>query len=60
MFAPALKITPAGVRVREQVRAARLAPLREVIAHWPDADRDALAGLLDRFTTDLERFPRGV
>lgn len=55
-----VSLTPAGVRVREQVRAARLAPLREVIAHWPDADRDALAGLLDRFTTDLERFPRGV
>ena len=51
-------LMPAGLEVREQVRAARLAPLREVIAHWLDADRDALAGLLDRFNTDLDHFPR--
>lgn len=51
-------LTPAGLAAREAVRAARLAPLREVIAHWPEADRDALAGLLDRFNTDLDLFLR--
>jgi DNA-binding MarR family transcriptional regulator len=51
-------LTPAGAAAREEVRAARLAPLREVIAHWPQADRDALAGLLDRFNTDLDLFLR--
>ena len=51
-------LTPAGLAAREQVRAARLAPLRDVIAHWPDADRDALAGLLDRFNTDLDQYLR--
>lgn len=51
-------LSPAGLAAREQVRAARLAPLRDVIAHWPDADRDALAGLLGRFTTDLDLYLR--
>lgn len=51
-------LTPAGAAARERVRAARLAPLREVIAHWPESDRDALAELLDRFNTDLELFQR--
>ncbi|WP_197519663.1 MarR family winged helix-turn-helix transcriptional regulator [Pseudonocardia sp. HH130630-07] len=49
-------LTPAGMAAREQVRAARLAPLRDVIAHWPQSDREALAGLLDRFNTDLDLF----
>lgn len=51
-------LTPAGLAAREQVRAARLAPLRDVIAHWPAADREALAGLLDRFNGDLDLFLR--
>lgn len=51
-------LTPAGRAAREQVRAARLAPLREVIAHWPEQDREALAGLLDRFNSDLDLFLR--
>ncbi|MBP2368241.1 MarR family winged helix-turn-helix transcriptional regulator [Pseudonocardia parietis] len=51
-------LTPAGLAAREQVRAARLAPLRDVIAHWPDADRESLAGLLERFTTDLDQYLR--
>ncbi|MEQ3549237.1 MarR family transcriptional regulator [Pseudonocardia nematodicida] len=53
-----VELTPAGMAAREQVRAARLTPLREVIAHWPESDRDALAGLLDRFNTDLDLFLR--
>ena len=51
-------LTDAGAVARDEVRTARLAPLREVMDHWPDADRDALAGLLDRFNTDLELFVR--
>lgn len=53
-----VELTPAGMAAREQVRAARLAPLRDVIAHWPDSDRESLAGLLDRFNTDLDLFLR--
>lgn len=51
-------LTPAGLAARDQVREARLAPLREVIAHWPTHDRDSLAELLDRFNTDLDLFVR--
>lgn len=53
-----VELTPAGMAARERVRAARLAPLRDVIAHWSDTDREALAGLLDRFNTDLDVFVR--
>lgn len=49
-------LTDAGAAARDEVRTARLAPLREVMDHWPDSDREALAGLLDRFNTDLELF----
>ena len=51
-------LTAAGAAAREEVRQARLGPLREVMAHWPEDDRDALAGLLDRFNADLELFVR--
>lgn len=51
-------LTSSGAEGRDQVRQARLAPLREVMGHWPEGDRDALAGLLDRFNTDLELFIR--
>jgi len=51
-------LTDAGAAARDEVRTARLTPLREVMDHWPDADRQALAGLLDRFNTDLELFVR--
>ena len=51
-------LTRAGVEARDEVRRARLAPLREVMGHWPEQDRNALAGLLDRFNTDLELFVR--
>ena len=53
-----VRLTGAGTAAREQVRAARLAPLRDVIAHWSEADREGLAGLLDRFNTDLDLFLR--
>ena len=53
-----VSLTGAGANARDEVRTARLAPLREVMDHWPDADRKALAGLLDRFNTDLELFVR--
>jgi DNA-binding MarR family transcriptional regulator len=53
-----VSLTGAGANARDEVRTARLAPLREVMDHWPDADREALAGLLDRFNTDLELFVR--
>ncbi|MFP5021828.1 MarR family winged helix-turn-helix transcriptional regulator [Pseudonocardia phyllosphaerae] len=51
-------LTDAGREARAEVREARLAPLREVIQHWPEADRRDLAGLLGRFTGDLDRFVR--
>jgi DNA-binding MarR family transcriptional regulator len=51
-------LTDAGATARDQVRSARLAPLREVMDQWPDSDRQALAGLLDRFNADLELFVR--
>lgn len=51
-------LSAAGTAARNEVRRARLAPLREVMEHWPEGDRDALASLLDRFNTDLELFIR--
>lgn len=51
-------LTAAGADAREEIRQARLGPLREVMEHWPEDDRDALAGLLDRFNADLELFVR--
>jgi DNA-binding MarR family transcriptional regulator len=53
-----VSLTDAGAAARDEVRTARLAPLREVMDHWPDTDREALAGLLDRFNNDLELFVR--
>lgn len=49
-------MTRESLAARERVRAARLASLRDVIAYWPDADRNTFAGLLDRFHTDLDPF----
>ncbi|NMH98133.1 MarR family winged helix-turn-helix transcriptional regulator [Pseudonocardia acidicola] len=48
-----VRLTRAGAARVEAVRQARLAPLREVLAAWPEEDRDALAVLLSRFNADL-------
>ncbi|MDN5919446.1 MAG: MarR family winged helix-turn-helix transcriptional regulator [Pseudonocardia sp.] len=53
-----IALTAAGGDAREEIRQARLDPLRRAMEHWPEDDRDALAGLLDRFNADLELFVR--
>lgn len=47
-------LTRAGRGRLTAVRDARLAPLRDVLARWPDADKHALATLVGRFNTDLD------
>lgn len=45
----ALTLTPAGRALHERAAAFRRDRLAEVVAGWPAADVEALAGLLDRF-----------
>lgn len=45
--------TPAGREIIERARVARRQMLEKVLAHWPDADREQLASLLQRLADDL-------
>jgi DNA-binding MarR family transcriptional regulator len=49
MLAP----TARGREILERARVARRLRLQQVLAHWPDEDRTALARLLQRLADDL-------
>src|SRR2546423_3583093 len=46
-----LRVTPAGAREVRRVRKARQALMAELTADWTEAEREAFAGLLQRFNT---------
>ena len=48
-------LTPEGAERVEQVREARRRTLQTVLADWSQADSEALAHLLARLNTDLDR-----
>jgi len=48
-----IRPAPAGLDAYARISAARMGVLNEVIAGWPQADRDALVSLLQRFAQDL-------
>jgi DNA-binding MarR family transcriptional regulator len=53
-----LHTTPLGTRRIDEIRAARRAPLRQVLDGWSEAERDQLAALLRRLNTAMsEREP---
>lgn len=52
-----LAATDEGHRVFEANRDLRNQHISTMTAGWAESDREALAGLLARFTTDLERHP---
>ena len=52
-----LTTTPLGEETFETHRRRRTAALDALTAHWPSEDVRTLSDLLDRFTTELERFP---
>ena len=49
-----IALTTAGLAEVLVVRERRLAPLRQVIEHWPADDQERFANLLLRFNTDIE------
>ncbi|GAA4538336.1 MarR family winged helix-turn-helix transcriptional regulator [Pseudonocardia xishanensis] len=51
-----VSLTPEGLAQREVVRQARLRPLHAVLEGWPQADRETLGTLLERFNIDLDDF----
>jgi DNA-binding MarR family transcriptional regulator len=53
-----LAATGEGRRVFEENRRSRNQNLAELLAAWPEADREALRELLGRFAADLERLDR--
>ncbi|MFL6076480.1 MAG: MarR family winged helix-turn-helix transcriptional regulator [Mycobacteriales bacterium] len=48
-----LRVTPAGAREVRRVRKARQALMAELTADWTGAEREAFAGLLQRFNTAI-------
>jgi DNA-binding MarR family transcriptional regulator len=53
-----LHTTPRGSERVDEIRAARRAPLRQVLSGWSDADRDQLTHLLGRLNLAMnEREP---
>jgi DNA-binding MarR family transcriptional regulator len=56
-----LHTTPHGRRRVDEIRAARRAPLRQVLEGWTEADRDRLAEMLRRLNTAMsEHEPAGT
>jgi DNA-binding MarR family transcriptional regulator len=53
-------LTPDGAERVERVREVRRRTLGEVLADWSGADSEALAQLLARLNTDLDRHPGGA
>ncbi|MCW0216600.1 MAG: MarR family transcriptional regulator [Pseudonocardia sp.] len=51
-----IDLTAEGEIERERVRAARLRPLQQVMAAWPESDREALSTLLGAFNRDLDAY----
>jgi DNA-binding MarR family transcriptional regulator len=49
-----LAATTEGLRVFEENRRLRNETIARMLAHWSEADREALGDLLGRFTTDFE------
>lgn len=49
-----LALTDAGRKALTQVTERRRDLVTDAIAHWPDADVDALVNLLDRLVVDFE------
>jgi DNA-binding MarR family transcriptional regulator len=49
-----VELLPLGQQALEQLLAVRREVIQQVLAPWPDRDRDLLRELLDRFTSDLE------
>jgi DNA-binding MarR family transcriptional regulator len=50
-----LALTGQGRALLEEAMAARAAIVDDAIAHWPEADREALTTLMTRLATDLDR-----
>jgi DNA-binding MarR family transcriptional regulator len=48
-----IAITARGSDVLQRMMNRRAATIRDATAHWPEADRDALGGLLRRLADDL-------
>lgn len=51
-----LAATSEGRRVFEESRRARTENIALMLSSWPESDREQLAELLARFTTELENF----
>jgi DNA-binding MarR family transcriptional regulator len=51
-----VSLSAEGLAQRELVRAARLRPLQAVLEAWPQADRESLGMLLERFNEDLDTY----
>ncbi len=51
-----IQLTDAGIETDRRVSESRTVVLRQVIADWPQADRDAFAALLNRFTDGLSDY----
>jgi DNA-binding MarR family transcriptional regulator len=49
-----VELLPLGQQALEQLLGVRREVIQQVLAPWPDSDRDLLRDLLDRFTSDLE------
>lgn len=50
-----VRATPAGQRLHQAALQFRVEYLTRVLADWPTSDVDALAALLDRFATAVDR-----
>ena len=48
-----ISITARGADVIKRMMDHRAAMIRDAVAHWSEADRDALGGLLRRLADDL-------
>jgi DNA-binding MarR family transcriptional regulator len=51
-----IALTAEGEAERELVRTARLRPLQNVLASWPESEREALSTLLGRFNDELDAY----
>jgi DNA-binding MarR family transcriptional regulator len=54
-----VSISPQGQRSLERTRADRRRAYRELLAHWPEADRQDFARLLARYNAEMAELSQG-